>query len=86
MPFDDAKPGPNGAESGSDVRKVVPRAVIDAFKSEGLRYIGRIKLAREMGPRPTSTADQPEPDSDGRGNWRVDAVRCTSEGDVYRGT
>lgn len=87
MPFDDAKPGPHGAESnGPDTLRTITKAVINAFRADGLRYVGRIKLAREAGPRPAWLAEPQAPDTDGRGNWRVGAVRCTSDGDVYRGT
>lgn len=88
MPFDDQKPGPQGSESNGLGIKFLAKDVINAFRSEGLRYVGRIKLAKELAPRPgpSGPLSQPEPDSDGRGNWKVDAVRCTSVGDVYKGT
>lgn len=91
MPFEDRKPGPHGAESGAEdgVISLIDRAVINAFKSEGLRYVGRIRLAKELAPRPADAEQalkQPEPDVDEKGNWKVDALRCTADGDVYRGT
>lgn len=88
MPFDDQKPGPAGSESNGVGIKLLAKDVINAFRSEGLRYVGRIKLAKDLGPRPVGTAavSQPEPDTDGRGNWKVDALRCTHSGDVYKGT
>jgi hypothetical protein len=27
----------------------------------------------------------PAPEEDGKGNWKVATLRCTSEGDIYRG-
>lgn len=88
MPFDDYKPGPQGSESNGLGIRLLAKDVLNAFRAEGLRYIGRTKLARELAPRPDASVpvSQPEPDTDGRGNWKVDAVRCTSLGDVYKGT
>jgi hypothetical protein len=89
MPFEDLKPGPVGAESGGLELHTIARDVISAFRAEGLRYIGRIRLARDVGPRPNVTTlgtVQQEPESDSHGNWLVRALRCTSAGDVYRGT
>lgn len=90
MPFEDAKPGPHGAESGrpGGVVRLIDKAVINAFRNEGLRYVGRIKLAREMGPRPKNIGSNmrlPAPEEDGNGNWQVSTLRCTSDGDVYKG-
>jgi hypothetical protein len=91
MAFEDSKPGPHGAESGrpGGFARLIDKAVINAFKQEGLRYVGRIRLAKEMGPRPAKVggaARMPQPAEDGNGNWKVATLRCTSDGDVYRGT
>jgi hypothetical protein len=91
MPFLDSKPGPPGAESGrpgGGLLSLIDRSVLNAFKHEGLRYVGRIRLARDLGPRPFGLGarrKQPVPETDGEGNWQVATLRCTSEGDVYRG-
>jgi hypothetical protein len=90
MPFADSKPGPHGAESGRPTGfvRLIDKAVINAFKGEGLRYVGRIRLAREMGPRPRNIGSNmrlPEPEIDSDGNWRVGTLRCTADGDVYKG-
>jgi hypothetical protein len=84
----DMRPGPLGAESAplNVSALVVPSHVYTQFLKEGFRYVGRIKLAREGGPRP-EPADKaaPAPEKDKDGNWHIKAVRCTSEGDVYIG-
>lgn len=90
MPFEDAKPGPHGSESArsSGFVRLIDKAVINAFKHEGLRYVGRIRLARDLGPRPRNLGANmrlPEPEGDGKGNWKVATLRCTSDGDIYRG-
>jgi hypothetical protein len=88
MPFEDQKPGPQGAESnGLEGVRTVAADIINAFKDEGLRYVGRIKLAKELAPRPqgSTPVSQPEPELGADGNWHVDALRCTSSGDVYKG-
>jgi hypothetical protein len=62
--------------------------VINAFIQEGLRYVGRIRLARTLGPLPedfNSTAAAATVPSAANGQWEVPAVRCTSNGDVYVG-
>lgn len=88
MPFEDQKPGPQAAESnGLEAIRIVAKDVINAFRGEGLRYVGRIRLAKELSPRPAGNVplNQPEPEQDEHGNWQVDAIRCTSSGDVYKG-
>jgi V8-like Glu-specific endopeptidase len=82
------RPGPLGAESAplNASALLVPHSVYTQFLKEGFRYVGRIKLAREGGPRPEPSASAPPaPEKDKDGNWRVKAVRCTSDGDVYIG-
>jgi hypothetical protein len=91
MPFEDSKPGPHGAESGrpSGFVRLIDKAVINAFKNEGLRYVGRIRLARDLGPRPKNLGSNmriPDASDDGSGHWKVGTLRCTSDGDIYRGT
>jgi hypothetical protein len=88
MPFEDQKPGPQGAESnGLEGIRTVAKDVINAFRDEGLRYVGRIKLAKELAPRPqgSTPVSQPEPEVGPDGSWLVEALRCTSSGDVYKG-
>jgi hypothetical protein len=66
----------------------VPLAILRQFLGEGLRYVGRIRLAHDLGPAPApgnGTEGQEEPDKDGDGNWLVKAVRCTADGDLYVG-
>jgi hypothetical protein len=79
-----SKPGAPNAESagGSDA---VPLTVIRQFVDEGFRYIGRIRLAHDLGPAPAPAAEQPEPERDGDGGWRAKVVRCTADGDLYVG-
>ncbi|WIA36134.1 hypothetical protein OEZ86_007481 [Tetradesmus obliquus] len=88
MPFEDQKPGPQGAESnGLEGVRTVAKDILNAFRDEGLRYVGRIKLAKELAPRPQGSVpvSQPEPELGPDGNWQVEALRCTSNGDVYKG-
>jgi V8-like Glu-specific endopeptidase len=88
--------------------------VLTAFKAEGFRYLGRIRLARELDlvSRGAGTSGSSAllaaltgggvslqagnstdsglgwwipPPKDSEGNWIVDAVRCTVEGDMYAG-
>ncbi|GBF97874.1 peptidase [Raphidocelis subcapitata] len=84
-PFMSNRPGPAGAESagGSDA---VPPSVLTRFAAEGFKFVGRIRLSHEMGPRPEPADKQPAPKEDGDSHWRVKAVRCTAEGDVYIGS
>lgn len=85
MPFMDEKPGPPGAESAGGSAGSVPPNVVNRFVAEGFKYVGRIRLARDLGPRPDAASDQPEPETDADGDWTAKAVRCTPEGDVYVG-
>jgi hypothetical protein len=78
------RPGPAGAESAGGT-EAVPPSVVSRFAAEGFKFVGRIRLAHEMGPRPQPADSQPEPEADHEGNWRIKAVRCTAEGDVYIG-
>jgi hypothetical protein len=83
MPFD--TPPPTESFNPGMVRNITA-TIINAFKEEGFRYMGRIRLARDLGPRPggpNGTLEDPPKDS--RGKWNVRAVRCTNEGDVYIG-
>ncbi|KAI8471057.1 MAG: trypsin-like cysteine/serine peptidase domain-containing protein [Monoraphidium minutum] len=84
-PFMDMHPGPAGAESAGG-NNTVPGSVVTAFLEEGFRYLGRIRLAHEAGPRPEPAGEQPAPERDEKGAWRVKAVRCTAEGDMYIGS
>jgi len=71
--------------------------VLTAFKHEGFRYLGRIRLARDLdlfgAAKAGSGANATDggkafwvpPPKDAHGNWLVDAVRCTVEGDMYAG-
>jgi V8-like Glu-specific endopeptidase len=79
----------------------VARNVLTAFKHEGFRYLGRIRLARDLdlfgalggkggvaGANATDATGKAfwvPPPKDAEGNWLVDAVRCTVEGDMYAG-
>jgi len=88
MPFMDMRPGPLGAESAplNASTLTVPPQVFTQFLQEGFRYVGRIRLAHEFAPQPTpAAAQQTEPEQDENGDWKVKAVRCTPEGDVYIG-
>ncbi|GBF96540.1 hypothetical protein Rsub_09123 [Raphidocelis subcapitata] len=87
LPFMDMRPGPAGAESAplNASSLVVPPQVFTQYLKEGFRYVGRIRLARDFGPRPVPSEVQPAPDRDADGDWVVKAVRCTPEGDVYIG-
>jgi hypothetical protein len=80
-------PGPSGAESSGQLTAITPD-VINAFIKEGLRYVGRIRLARTLGPLPedfNGTAAAETVPSASNGIWEVPAVRCTANGDVYVG-
>lgn len=80
----DMHPGPAGAESAGG-NSTVPFSVVTAFVQEGFRYLGRIRLARDMGPAPEPSDAQPLPETDSKGDWAVKAVRCTADGDMYIG-
>lgn len=87
LPFMGARPGPLNAESagGNASELLVPPSVVTQFIEEGFRYVGRIRLAHELGPRPEPALVQPPPEKDVDGDWTAKAVRCTSDGDVYVG-
>ncbi|KAI8468655.1 MAG: trypsin-like cysteine/serine peptidase domain-containing protein [Monoraphidium minutum] len=85
MPFRDNRNGPAAAESAGASVGAVAADVRNRFLSEGFKYVGRIRLAHELGPRPSPGDAQPPPETDADGDWVAQAVRCTPEGDVYIG-
>lgn len=85
LPFMGSRNGPRGAESAAP-SSFVPAAILNQFIDDGFKYVGRIRLAHEWGPRPEAALEQPPaPAPDASGHWNIKAVRCTSDGDVYVG-
>ena len=87
LPFLDSRNGPRGAESAGG-QLPVPADVVTRFLEEGFKYVGRIRLARDVGPAPEPAAGGGAPEAPAAGpdgHWDVKAVRCTPEGDVYVG-
>ena len=84
------RPGPAGAESAGLNASTfqVPAHVVTQFVSEGFKYVGRIRLARDFAGAAAggdaAAHPQPELSADGS-HWVAKAVRCTPEGDVYVG-